>query len=378
MIFIKDANYCEKFTYYTLISLGLLGALYLAPFLPVSETSILEIIFFVSSLIAFVSYGINKISLILGFISLTYLIYSWSYSSLFTETNILDLILAYKSFYYILLVGIFYKKKIFSYDTIKSLFSIFLIFFTFKYTTERLFLGVDRPQLLVENNYELILLILLYYFINVRDKRIVIFNTLMIAYLCFISGSRSSLIAMVIAFFFSIEKKITIKTLFIYIFSPLMVAAVLIIFQERISGLDSIEQIDRVKFFNEFIYSTSKWSWLEYLTGAKALTPLLPESCSNLSYYQTLFSYSGDGRCYSVILHSFIMRVIYDHGLIGFAFLVFSLFVYLDKFTIKERIAVLLVLIATGLSVSSLNNVYVSLALILFVGANYDRKKPNE
>ncbi len=69
----------------------------------------------------------------------------------------------------------------------------------------------------------------------------------------------------------------------------------------------------------------------------QSTTPLLPASCADLSYYQTLFSYAGDGRCYSVILHSFIMRVIYDHGIIGFAFLIFCLFIYLDKYSIKEK-----------------------------------------
>ncbi|VUS60269.1 hypothetical protein SB6411_01851 [Klebsiella spallanzanii] len=370
-----DKNGCERFTYYSLLILGLLGAIHVAPILPLSETAILEIIFLFASLMALVSRGINKTALIISFLCLLYLIYSWCYASLFTNTNIFDLVLAYKSYYYMLLIGFFYKKNIFSESTIESLFKLLLILFLFKYTTDRFLLDIDRPQLLVENNYELILLILLYYYVNLKDKKIVVINTVLIAYLCFISGSRSSLIAMVITFFFSIEKKVTFKTMLIYIISPVMVFAVLILFQERISGLDGIEQIDRVKFFNEFLYSTSNWQWWEFFTGSKALTPLLPESCAALSYYQTLFSFAGDGRCYSVILHSFVIRVIYDHGFIGFSFLILCLFMYLNKCSFKERMAILLVLIATGLSVSSLNNVYVSLALIFFVGAKTNRNK---
>lgn len=379
MLQTKNTNACEKFTCYALLFLGVLGALHIAAFLPISETAILELIFLITSLIALFNYGINKNALIIGFLSLVYLIYSWVYSALFTNTNILDLILAYKSYYYMIFIGFFYKKNIFSNEKIEYLFKCFLILFLFKYTLDRFALGIKRPQLLVENNYELILLILLYYYVNITHKKIVILNTILLCYLCFISGSRSSLVAMVIAFFFSIEKKISIKTLLIYIISPIMVIAVLILFQDRIATIDGgIEQIDRVKFFNEFLYSTADWPWWQFFTGAKALTPLLPASCADLSYYQTLFSYAGDGRCYSVILHSFIMRVIYDHGIIGFAFLIFCLFIYLDKYSIKEKIAILLVLIATGLSVSSLNNVYVSLALVIFVGANYSRRRLNE
>ncbi len=77
----------------------------------------------------------------------------------------------------------------------------------FKYTLDRFALGIERPQLLVENNYELILLILLYYYVNITHKKIVILNTILLCYLCFISGSRSSLVAMVIAVFLFYKRK---------------------------------------------------------------------------------------------------------------------------------------------------------------------------
>ncbi|HGT5591112.1 TPA: hypothetical protein ACM376_004822, partial [Escherichia coli] len=137
MLQTKNTNACEKFTCYALLFLGVLGALHIAAFLPISETAILELIFLITSLIALFNYGINKNALIIGFLSLVYLIYSWVYSALFTNTNILDLILAYKSYYYMIFIGFFYKKNIFSNEKIEYLFKCFLILFLFKYTLDR-------------------------------------------------------------------------------------------------------------------------------------------------------------------------------------------------------------------------------------------------
>ncbi|EMO6902583.1 hypothetical protein QDZ16_005228 [Pluralibacter gergoviae] len=151
------------------------------------------------------------------------------------------------------------------------------------------------------------------------------------------------------------------------------------VFQARLdaSGGSSYEQIDRYRFFLEFLYSTSQWPWWRFLTGATAITPLSPESCAHLSFYQPLFSYAGDGKCYSVILHSFLLRVIYDHGVLGLIFLISSLFIFLNKFTLKHKICIIGILLATAMSVSSLNNVYVSIALIFYIASknNYKVKR---
>ncbi|MDA7201622.1 hypothetical protein PJ242_22800, partial [Escherichia coli] len=77
MLQTKNTNACEKFTCYALLFLGVLGALHIAAFLPISETAILELIFLITSLISLFNYGINKNALIIGFLSLVYLIYSW-------------------------------------------------------------------------------------------------------------------------------------------------------------------------------------------------------------------------------------------------------------------------------------------------------------
>lgn len=359
--------------------LSILGATYISKLLPVSETGMLEVIFLLSSIIAFLSSGVNKSILIVSLISLFYLVYSLFTVLLITHANLVDFTQAYKSFYYFFLLSFFYNKIIFREKSVVRLFNFLMFVFLSKYGFDRFILGIDRPTVLIENNFELILLVLLYYFVNIIKKEQSMFNTFVMLLICIISGSRSSLIALMIAIIFSLDRKIDFKKIVIITLFPLAVLGVFLVFQARLdaSGGSSYEQIDRYRFFLEFIFSTSHWPWWEFFTGSTAITPLSPLSCAHLSFYQPLFSYSGDGRCYSVILHSFLLRVIYDHGIIGFAFLLICLVVFLNKFTLKHKICIISILLATAMSVSSLNNVYVTLALVFFIGAERNYRVGN-
>ena len=137
-------------------------------------------------------------------------------------------------------------------------------------------------------------------------------------------------------------------------------------------GTADFEQIDRYKFLMMFIYDTSDWEWWRFLTGSTPLTPMSDYVCQKLSYYSRLFSHSGEGSCYSVILHSYILRVIFDHGLIGLGFLLYFVYQGLKSsgFTFQERVAVIGVVLVTSLSVSAMNNVYVVFALLLYFASN--------
>ncbi|HHQ6589407.1 MAG: hypothetical protein ACQER3_07330 [Pseudomonadota bacterium] len=254
-------------------------------------------------------------------------------------------------------------------------YKIISLLFLIKYTIDKFALGIERPTLLIENNFELIMLILVYYLVNIIKGKPDLFNTLIIVFICFISGSRSSLGALLIAIVFSLDKKLDLKKMIYLSLIPIFLALVLFVFSERLTsgGANaSLESIDRYKFLLEFLYSVSDWPWWKFFIGSPSITPLSPVSCLNLSYYHLLFSYSGNGQCYSVILHSFLLRVIYDHGLLGLIFLLSIIWLYLYKFRTKHKICVILILMATALSVSSLNNVYVALSLILFIGSAHD------
>ncbi|GEC66587.1 O-antigen ligase family protein [Raoultella terrigena] len=372
-------NKCESFTIWSIVILSVLGATYTAKLLPISETGLLEVIFLLSSALALITTGINKSAMFISNAFLIYLFYSFVTVTLITHANLLDFIQAYKSYYYFILLGVFYKKAIFSEKVVERLFKFLLFVFIVKYSFDKFALKIDRPTVLIENNFELILLILLYYYVNIIKKDANIINTLLMLVVCIISGSRSSLIAMMIAILFSFDRRLDIKKIVMMTLVPLAVLGVYMIFQARLedSGGSSYEQIDRYRFFLEFLSSTSEWPWWKFFTGSTALTPLSAISCGNLSYYHLLFSYAGDGKCYSVILHSFLLRVIYDHGIFGFVVLLIVLNLFLNKFSLKNKFCIIAILMATAMSVSSLNNVYVSLALVFFIGAEKNYRVTN-
>ncbi|MCE0433848.1 hypothetical protein LVW28_27215, partial [Klebsiella pneumoniae] len=90
-------NKCEKFSIVSIMVLCFFGATYTAKFLVISETSILELLFFLSSIFVLGRYGINRNALLISVISIGYLVYSLVTVLLITNANLLDFIQAYKS-----------------------------------------------------------------------------------------------------------------------------------------------------------------------------------------------------------------------------------------------------------------------------------------
>jgi hypothetical protein len=132
----------------------------------------------------------------------------------------------------------------------------------------------------------------------------------------------------------------------------------------------SIEDSDRAHFLSAFLSETHDWTIVHWLFGNPPITPLSDNICSSLSYYQLLFSSSGDGHCYSVILHLFALRVLLDFGVVGLIVsCVLPLFL-LRRAGLPVSLALLLVVIAqlNGLSVSGLNNEFIVLPLFIAVG----------
>lgn len=249
-------NKCESFTIWSIVILSVLGATYTAKLLPISETGLLEVIFLLSSALALITTGINKSAMFISNAFLIYLFYSFVTVTLITHANLLDFIQAYKSYYYFILLGVFYKKAIFSEKVVERLFKFLLFVFIVKYSFDKFALKIDRPTVLIENNFELILLILLYYYVNIIKKDANIINTLLMLVVCIISGSRSSLIAMMIAILFSFDRRLDIKKIVMMTLVPLAVLGVYMIFQARLedSGGSSYEQIDRYRFFWSFFH----------------------------------------------------------------------------------------------------------------------------
>ncbi|WP_167042668.1 hypothetical protein [Salinibacterium sp. ZJ454] len=226
----------------------------------------------------------------------------------------------------------------------------------------------ERAGLLLENNFELALfaglVVVLYPHIQRRFSIVVVFGVVTI-----MSGSRSGAIAFLMLALFAILQTRQANLFLKYLLActiPLMVLVPVWIFSSRMGPGG---RIDRLNFLDVFLYETRDWSVLDWLFGTVPITPLSGAGCSRLSFYQELFASTGDGTCYSVILHAFILRVIFDAGIIGLVIGFGITWYTLRRSGVRTTIAVTLLMIAftNGLSVSGLNNPYVALPILLAI-----------
>lgn len=232
-------------------------------------------------------------------------------------------------------------------------------------------LGADvRPTLLIENNFELALfsglVAVIYRHLRGKERLGIM---LLLGGLTFLSGSRSGAIAFFILAAFAVSQARRASLLMQYLGALAIAVVALVtvsIFESRTAQSG---RIDRVHFFDVFLSETSDWGLFRWLFGTMPITPLSFGACSELSYYEKLFSSSGDGSCYSVILHAFNMRVVFDAGLLGLVLCLGVTWYAMRKAGVSVGVATTLLGIAVtnGFSVSGLNNPYVALPIIVAI-----------
>lgn len=288
------------------------------------------------------------------------------------NANPLDFLQAYKAFIYCAMLAPFVNRKIFDDKFISNLFATLTIVFLLKYGYERFFGDGSkhsiRPTVFSENNFELILLTLLYYRAMMFDRLSRTFWTAAVFAVVLLSGSRSAMLGIVIAAIATQARGFKLKHIMSAgVAAPIAGAAAFYLFAERSTGA-GIESLDRFRFLLVFLEEIKNWSWYNYVFGTMPITPLSPSSCSSLKFWSNLFSFSDDGKCYSVILHSYLLRVIFDHGLVGLIFLSLGINWCLkySGYGLKDRLVVLGVLVSSALSVSSFNNIFCALSLLIY------------
>lgn len=226
-----------------------------------------------------------------------------------------------------------------------------------------------RPGLFVENNFEIALfcgLVVVHYreFTAVQRQAAVAMTSLLVV----LSGSRSGIVALVLLLGFVLAEmpwsRATKGVAAIYAL-PAMAYLSIAVFRSR----QTATRIDRLNFLDVFRSEVDRFGAGEWLVGTYPITPLAPRSCAALSYYESLFSSAGDGTCYSVILHSFVMRVVFDAGLLGLTLSIAVPWIAMRRAGVRIPVAVTLIGIAVtnGLSVSGINNPYVALPMLLAV-----------
>ncbi|WP_081193688.1 hypothetical protein [Halomonas sp. BC1] len=352
-----------------------------------------------------------------------YLVVTLAIALLMSGSHILDYVQAYKAFFYVLLLCSFIGQPLFKPSQVAQFFYLLLGLFFIKYTYSRL-IGLDawvsiRSGIFTENNFELVLLILLLYLVLPVIRWHVV-SILAVMLIIFLSGSRSAFLCFLAVYFFSVFRvgKRFIRT-WLLLF-PLLIALAYGIVNDRMDislgsgsgttaehpsmptleegrspaatlGPDGevIEQpltfrsllergasIDRVRFLLYFLDDVEGWQWWNVMLGTQPLTPMSTETCEALSYWSDMYSFSGDGTCYSVILHSYIIRVLYDHGVLGLIFLVVFTGYALRKsgYGWVDTLCVLGVLMASSLSVSAFNSVFAMLSMMFYL--SYGRTQP--
>ena len=333
--------------------------------------SIFELLIISVSLLSIIK--LKKTFVLFSFLSLFYIAFGYLATFYFYNNfSLYDFFISYKSFFYLLLLTPFIGKKYITENSFKNFFLFLLLFFFLKYFFSRFIFEQPRPGLFVENNFELLFFLLLYLLVCLIDKKIFILKLCVVTIIVFASGSRSAILSLLFLIFMTYEKKLSFKTLIGFIIFAFIFSLSIIVLMQRLGG--GIESIDRFVFFQYFLNDISNWSFSDYFFGNLPLTPMSANTCNGLSFYYTLFSQKNDGTCYSVVLHSYILRMIYDHGFFGLFFVLYFIFKALRTvgYNVKLCLTVLGLILINGLSVSAFNSVFCFLGLLFFLVVDRD------
>jgi hypothetical protein len=323
-------------------------------------------------LIVFINLNkIHKKTLLLFLSSASYFFFSLIYILIFKDAHILDFLLIYKFFIYAMFLSIMFGKQFLSKETFYRFYKFLVIIFILKY-----FIGFvsgrHRPTLFFENNFELMLLSLLFYLYNNLKGKVSGLHQIILIMIFIFSKSISGLLTILFVLAM-VNKKHIIRKIHLILPSAIIVfISVLYVVKDRLNGKLDFTQNVRFKFLNVFLNEIENWEFSNYLFGAPRITQLSNLACSRLGYWQSLFSYSGDGSCYSVIFHSYILRAIFDHGFLGFIFISYFVYSIIKRsgHSITTALTVLVVVIINGLSVSSFNSIYFALGTLFYLIIN--------
>ncbi|WP_344605306.1 hypothetical protein [Sporichthya brevicatena] len=279
-----------------------------------------------------------------------------------------EFIRAYKAYFFLLFLAFFVGRRCFSREGLARTVKILLGLTLLKYIAV-VAAGGDRPGIWTENNFELLTLIGLTY---IAFPALGQYSGAWVAALSLItilSESRSGVVELAILLVALYLKPRSPRfPLYLGALGCALFAATEI-FAQR-AGQGGLASVDRFRFFQFFQRETSHWGIQEWLFGAPPLTPLSDASCKALSSYDSLVSLQGgDEVCYSVILHMYSLRAIFDQGLLGTAFLAVMLWYLAATSCVarKDRLVIFALALANSFSVSSVNSEFGVLPLMVLI-----------
>ncbi len=308
---------------------------------------------------------------------LLYFIISLFFAVTVNANHILDFLLAYKAIFYFIFLFYFENKKIGGKNRFYQIYKWLIIFFFIKYVTSVLFQLNDRPLLFRENNFELMLLGLLFYLRCILLGKIKGWELGAIIIIFIASGSKSAIPILVLILASVYLKNITWKRFLSFAFLGALLIGTFATLLLAKYGINGLGGIDRIAFLRVFMIEMLNSTYFEIFFGHSRITALLPLSCNALYHYPGLFSYKDDGTCYSLILHSFLLRSIFDHGIIGTFIIFYSCYLLLSRAGYSNNVCYTFigVMLLNSLSVSGFNSVFFALSMLMYIGFSPTKNK---
>lgn len=296
----------------------------------------------------------------------------------YSPAALADFLQAYKAYIYLVVLAFFVGRKVFQARRLAHFTVLLVAAFLIKYGYSVVLGLAQRPGVYIENNFELILLMGLVYLAwpYLGPRRNWVFAGLAVTVL--LSGSRSAAIALLVVYVF-LYVRTSNRTWPLHIAGVAAVGyAVFELIASRLSDDGGLARLDRLNFLNVYLGEVDRWPVWTFLTGSLPLTPLSPGGCADLAFYAPLFSTADPGTCYSVILHSFVLRALFDQGVIGLVLLYALVWLGLRRSgaSVRDTIALLAPITASAFSVSAFNSVFT--AILLAIAMGLDRTAPAE
>lgn len=281
-----------------------------------------------------------------------------------------DFVQAYKVFVYIPLLAVFsnyfrFSGRVFYLEYVVW---ILCVAFFIKYAVSKYIVGIPRPGLFTENNFELPFLFLVFAasfdFIRKGHRGGLFFVIFLITVM---SGSRSAMAGVCALYAFLFIDRFDFKVVFKFSVLILVLAVFYQVLIDRSIG--GVESIDRFVFLSVFLDEIESWSWMNYIFGTLPITPLSVSGCMQLQFYESMISNSDSSLCYSVIFHSLLLRGGFDYGLLGLLGVFYAYYRILRFSCVNLRLSLLFLTLAvlSAVSVASLNSVYFTWGAIFLI-----------
>ncbi|QTL36101.1 hypothetical protein [Pseudoalteromonas viridis] len=321
-------------------------------------------LFIISSLLFFKT---SREMLLCTLLLIAYLFYHFWYVAYNSELVYLrDLMISLKFIVYFIIISLICKREVISIEHFKAGFELVFMFFMIKYAVGRA-LGDLRPPLYTENNFEICFLSLLYIFyvyLGASNK----FKFFLFVVVILLSGSRSGILGLAAIYVYQFKpfSGMSLKQIFKITVLGLIGLIVVAVFLSRMTA-GGVEEVDRYIFMLVFFENVQEWGFKEIMIGNAPLTPLLDQSCQRLNFYQVLFSQADKETCYPVILHSFWLRAVMEHGILSFFVIYFLTRKILITKGVKNRDAFFCfsLIAINGLSVSAFSSTLIMFALVI-------------